>query len=70
MDHKTRCAAIVGLATLGYFVAYPEDAQAIATPISTFLNLTSTVSPWFYGVVAVGIVAAAIVKTRGGRAGT
>lgn len=69
MSDKTRCIAVLAVAVLAYFVAYPDDAQAITTPISTFLNLTSAVSPWFYGVVAVGIIATAIVKTWGGRAG-
>jgi hypothetical protein len=74
MSDKHRCISVLILAALAYFVSYPEDAQAITTPItttiSTFLNLTNAVSPWFYGVVAVGIIAKAMVKTWGGRVGT
>lgn len=70
MSDKKRCISVLTLAGLAYFVSYPEDAEAITTPISTILNLTMAISPWFYGVVAVGIIATAIVKTWGGRAGT
>lgn len=70
MSNKTRCITILALTVFAYFVLFPEDAQAVTTPISTILNLTNAVSPWFYGVVAVGIVSVAIFKTWGGRAGT
>jgi len=70
MSDKKRCISVLVLSALAYFVSYPEDAQAITTPISTFLNLTSAISPWFYGVVAIGILAAAIVKAWGGRVRT
>jgi Na+/H+-translocating membrane pyrophosphatase len=72
MSDKKRCVAILALAALAYFVSYPEDVQAIIVPIITtitpVLNLTNAVSPWFYGVVAVGIIARATVKTWGFRA--
>ena len=68
MPDKIRCISVLLLAVLAYFVSYPEDAQAITTPITTFLSLTTAISPWFYGVVAVGLIAAAIVQTWGGRA--
>ena len=67
MFDKKRFIVVLVLALLTYFVSYPEDAQAITTPITTFLGLTTAVSPWLYGVVAVGIIATAIVKTWGGR---
>jgi len=69
MSDKKRCIAVLVLALLAYFVSYPEDAQAITTPISTFLGLTTAVSPWLYGVLAVAIIANAMIKTWGGRAG-
>jgi hypothetical protein len=53
-----------------YFVVYPEDAQAITAPIANFLTLltaSNSISPWLYGVVAVGIIAWAIVTTCGRR---
>jgi hypothetical protein len=77
MPDKKCYVSVFVLALLAYFVSYPEDAQAITTPINTVLNLihtvlnlTTAISPWFYGVVAIGIIATAMVKTWGGRAGT
>jgi hypothetical protein len=73
MSDKKRCVAILALAALVYLISYPEDAQSITTPIittiTTVLNLTNTVSPWFYGVVAVGIIAKATVRIWGSRVG-
>ena len=66
MSDKIRRIAVLALSALAYFVAYPDDAEAITTPVTTFLSLTQTVSPSLYGVVAVGIIATAIVKTWGG----
>jgi hypothetical protein len=66
-EETIKWAVGLALAALVYFVSYPEDVQAIIMPIITtitpVLNLTNTVSPWFYGVVAVGIIAKATVKT-------
>jgi hypothetical protein len=70
MSDKKRCIAVLVLALLAYFVSYPEDAQAVTTPMATFLGLTTAVSPWLYGVVAVGIIANAMIKTWGGQAAT
>ena len=69
MSDKKRGIAVLILALLAYFVSYPEDAQAVTTPISTFLGLTTVVSPWLYGVVAVAIIAKAVIKTWGRRVG-
>lgn len=52
-------------AVFAYFVAFPEDAKAVTTPISTVLELTQAISLGFYLVVAVGIVAWVIVKVWG-----
>ena len=60
MSDNKRYIAVLILALLAYFVSYPEDAQAVTTPVATFLGLTTAVSPWLYGVVAVGIISAAI----------
>ena len=38
MSDKKRCIALFVLALLAYFVSYPEDAQAITTPISDILG--------------------------------
>ena len=70
MWDRKRCITVLALGFLAYFVAYPEDAQAITAPVATILNLTNAIAPSFYGVVAVGIIATAMVKIWGGRAGT
>lgn len=67
MSDKTRGLVVLILGAAAYFVAYPEDAQAITTPATTFLSLTTAVSPWLYGVVAAGILGTAMAKTWGGR---
>ena len=69
MCSTRRYGLVLVLVALAYFVAYPEDAQAITTPLATFASLTTAVSPGLYAVVAVGIIGFAIVKTWGGRAG-
>ena len=69
MSDMTHRIASFALLALAYFVSFPEDAEAISTPVKTFLSLTTVISPALYGVVAVGIVAIAVVKTWGERAG-
>ena len=70
MYSTRRYVLVLILAALAYFVSYPEDAQAITTPLATFASLTTAISPGLYAVIAAGIIAFAIVKTWGGRAGT
>ena len=65
MSDKVRWIIVCVAIVLAYFVAYPGDAKAVAEPIAVFLELTNAVSPWFYIVVAVGILALAIIKTWG-----
>lgn len=67
MSDKHRYITILALSGFAYFVSYPEDAEAIIKPIATVMSLTEVISPSFYGVVAVGIIAIAIFKTWGGR---
>ena len=69
MYSTRRNLLVLVLAALAYFVAYPDDAQAITTPLATFASLTTAISPGLYAVMAAGIIAVAIVKTWGGRAG-
>jgi len=69
MSDRLRNLSILILTALAYFVAFPDDLQSITAPIAILLGLTTAVSPWFYGVVAVGIIAMAMVKTWGRRLG-
>ena len=43
-----------------YFVAFPDDAKVV-------LGLTNAVSPWFYGLAAVGIAAWTALRIWGKR---
>ena len=69
----------VGVVVLAYFLVFPEDVKAvvapvaamvegIAAPLASVLQLSTSVSPWLYGVIAAGIVAWTIVRVWGGRA--
>lgn len=62
MPEQSRRVMVLTLAALVYFASFPDDAQALVTPISTLLGLTTAVSPWFYGLAAVSIVAMTVVK--------
>jgi hypothetical protein len=67
MTDRTRWVLLWVAIVMAYFVAYPGDAKAVAEPVATFLELTNAVSPWFYIVIAVAILAFAIIKTWGPR---
>lgn len=65
-ETKTACLwriAILGGAAFAYFVVFPEDVHAVTAPLGNLLEfvgrileLTGSISPWLYGVVAVGLV--------------
>lgn len=63
MCNKTRYLAVLAATGFAYFVLFPEDLPAVVMPITAILNLTNAVSPWLYGVAAVGIASQAVVKT-------
>ena len=56
---------VVIAAVLAYFVCFPEDAKAIAAPIATLPELTRTIAPGVYLVLAVGLLAWAIIRVWG-----
>ena len=79
LDTPVTRLVTVGVVVLAYFLVFPEDVKAvvapvaamvegIAAPVNSVLQLSTSVSPWLYGVIAVGIVAWAIVRVWGGRA--
>lgn len=69
MCNRTRGIAVLGATVFAYFVLFPEDLPSVVMPITAILQLTNAVSPWLYGVAAVGIASQAIVKTWGGKPG-
>jgi hypothetical protein len=46
---------VLGAVALAYFVAYPEDLAAVLAPAQRVLGLSSAVSPWLYGLLAVAL---------------
>lgn len=58
MRDNTRKIVILAGTVLAYFVAFPEDAEAI-------LGISKAISPWFYGFAAIGLIAWSIIKVWG-----
>ena len=69
MNAKANPGVLTALGALvfAYFVIYPEDVKAITTPIASVVELSQTVSPWLYMVIAVSIVTWGIVRVWGRR---
>lgn len=65
MSNPTRFITLAIALVLTYFVAYPQDADAVVIPLSTFAELSKAFSPWLYMLAAAGLIAGAIVKTWG-----
>ena len=47
---------VAASAVLVYFMIFPDDLTILLSPVTTLLKLTNAVSPWLYGVVAVGAI--------------
>ena len=65
MSNQSQCLTIVCFAVVAYFAAFPDDTKAVAGTVS---NLTAAIPNALYGVLAVGILAWAVIKTWGTRA--
>jgi hypothetical protein len=67
MNSKTnrRILAVLGALVFIYFVMYPEDVKALTAPVAALLDLSQSPAPWFYMVVAVGIVTWGVVRVWG-----
>lgn len=50
-----KCWILAG-AALTYFVAFPEDCDALLAPLRLVLSLSFSISPWLYGLAAVALV--------------
>ncbi len=51
----SRRCQVLTVATLVYFIAFPEDAAAVLAPVRAVLSVSYEVSPWLYGLVAVAL---------------
>ncbi len=54
--HRGIYVAVLGVVAFVYFVFYAQDLSAILAPLEKVLAVTSAVSPWLYGVIAVAIL--------------
>ena len=58
MSDNRRKIVILAVTVVAYFAAFPSDAEAI-------LGISKAISPWLYGVAAIGLMAWSIVKVWG-----
>jgi hypothetical protein len=76
MSSKSKYRLILVILVFTYFIIFPNDLPAIFAPageafrevvliIRDILSLTNMVSPWFYGVLAFGVIAWALVRCFG-----
>jgi hypothetical protein len=59
----------LGALVFVYFVVFPEDLKALTSPVAAVLELSHSLSPWLYMVIAVGIVTWGIVRVWGRKDG-
>jgi hypothetical protein len=52
----SRQCIILTAAVFTWFVIYPEDFDALLAPLRTVLSVSQAISPWLYGLAAVGLV--------------
>jgi hypothetical protein len=68
METRFRNAlSVLGLVVFAYFVAFPRDLTALLTPVKEVLSLSTAVSPWLYGLIAVAILAWTLTSVWGRR---
>ena len=67
MTERQRYVSILLFTAVAYLVVYPEDFDRIISSATDFLSLTFAISPWFYGVVAIGLIAHAVIRIWGGK---
>jgi len=65
MSTESRRWMIVAAVVLAYFVIFPDDLPIVLVPAREILSWTNVISPWFYVVLASGIIAWALVRCFG-----
>lgn len=60
IDCKQLCCSrrcwILTAAAVVYFTMFPADLEALLLPLQTVFDLSNAVSPWLYGLAAVGFL--------------
>lgn len=56
---------VLAVSAFIYFVAFPEDAASVVAPIKSILELTYSISPWFYLLLGFALVCWTIVRVWG-----
>ena len=56
---------MIATCVLIYFVAFPDDMYHVTAPMTILFDVSNSVSPWLYVVIAVAIAASAMTKTWG-----
>lgn len=71
MNSRTRqrgfYVAVLGVLAFAYFVSYPQDLIIILGLLEKVLVVSSSVSPWLYGVIAVGILSWTALRIWSGK---
>ena len=62
-----RLVVLIVLA-LAYFVIFPQDLAALLSLLEKILAVSYAISPWLYGLLAVGLVCWTAVRIWGSRA--
>jgi hypothetical protein len=52
-----RNSSIVGLLAFAYFAIFPDDLATLLMPVRELFGLTQALSPWFYVLASVLVVA-------------
>ena len=65
MTDQQRYVSILVFTAVAYLAVYPEDFHRFISSATDFLSLTFAISPWFYGVVAIGLIVQALIRIWG-----
>ena len=65
MTDQQRYVSILVFTAVAYLAVYPEDFHRFISSATDFLSLTFAISPWFYGVVAIGLIVQTLIRIWG-----
>jgi len=67
MTDQQRHLSILLFTVVAYLAVYPEDFDRFISSATDFLSLTFAISPWFYGIVAIGLIVHALIRIWGAK---